>query len=231
MTRLATAALALLVVSACAANEATSSAGPSAGKVSLQTPPYGGAAGDALSRPPAPQAPAVTPAPGATPTFEAVAAQFDPARERFLWVLPPGIHGQPPWDMKVVVKLRGVSQFETSLPLKAETIPAESRPEFPAGYEIIRLTDDGRWAERTAEIDSVIQKLIAQHGRGHGALEMSNGLNVTIDPAQRQAYCVDKQKADVRLYLEEVGKPELVRLDVGSVADMIQQVVLSACGS
>ena len=126
MTRLAAAALALLLVSACAANEATPSAGPSAGKVSLQTPPYTGATGDALSRPPAPQAPLVTPTKDETPSFQTVASQFDPARQHFVWVLPPGIHGKAPWDLKAVVKLRGAPQFETTLPLKAETIAAGS---------------------------------------------------------------------------------------------------------
>jgi hypothetical protein len=228
MTRLAAAALALLLASACAATEATPAAGPSAGKVSLQTPPYSGASGDALSRPPVPQAPA-TPSAGATPTFETVASQFDPARQHFVWVLPPGIHGKPPWDLKAVVKLRGVPQFETTLPLKAEIAAAGSRAEFPAGYEIVRLTDDGGWSERTAEIDRVIQKLIAEHGRGHGELEMNNTLNLAIDPGQRQTYCTGTTPADVRLYLEEDGKADLVRLDVAAMSALIQKAVQSAC--
>jgi hypothetical protein len=231
MKRLAAAALALLVVSACAATEATPAAGPSAGKASLQTPPYSGAAGDALSPPPPPQPPLVTPAEGDTLTFQTVASQFDPARQHFVWVLPPGLHGQAPWDLKAIVKVRGVPQFETTLPLKAEMLAAGSRAEYPAGYEIVRLTDDGRWAERTAQIDGVIQKLIAEHGRGHGELEMNNTLNLVIDPAQRPAYCTANQPADVRLYLEEAGNPELIRLDVAAMTGIIQQAVKSACES
>lgn len=227
MKGLATAALALLCVSACAATEATPQAGPSAGKVSLQTAPY---SGDATSAPPAPQAPAVVVPEAEAPSFETIAAKFDPGRQHFIWVLPPGIHGKEPWDFTAVVKLRDEPKFTTSLPLKAELLTPASRPEFPAGYEIVRLTDDGQWANRTAELDRVIQALIAEHGRGHGAVEMTNELNISIDAAHRQTYCAESKYPDIRLYLEDDGASTLIRLDAATMASVIQPAVKKACG-
>lgn len=227
MKWLATAALALLCVSACAATEATPQAGPSAGKVSLQTAPY---SGDATSAPPAPQAPAVVVPEAEAPTFETIAAKFDPGRQHFIWVLPPGIHGKEPWDFKAVVTLRGEPKFQTTLPLAAELLAQGSRPEFPAGYEVVRLADDGQWASRTAELDRVIQGLIAEHGRGHGAVEMTNELNISVDAAHRQTYCVDSKYPDIRLYLEEDGSSMLTRLDAATLAGVIQPAVKKACG-
>jgi len=221
------ASAALFLVSACAANEATPGAGPSAGAVSLQTPPY---TGDAPSRaPPSTTAPTLA-APSEQPTFESVAAKFDPGRQHFIWVLPPGVHGQAPWDFKAVVKLRGEPEFETTLPLTSEVLAPGSRPEFPEGYEIVRLTDDGRWAERTAELDRVIRQLIAEHGRGHGSLEMSNALNLSIAPSHRQTYCNENRYADIRLYLEEAGSGQLTRLDDAALTSLLQPAMKKACG-
>ena len=64
-------------------------------------------------------------------SLASVASQFDPARQRFVWVLPPGIHGEGPWDFSAVVRIRGEQKFETTLPLKAELAPAGSRPSGP----------------------------------------------------------------------------------------------------
>jgi len=220
------ASAALFLFAACAANEATSAAGPSAGKVSLETPPY---MGDAPTRAPHSTTSPTVAAPADQPTFETVAAKFDPGRQHFIWVLPPGLHGKSPWDFTAVVKLREEPKFETKLPLVAEQLAPGSRPEFPVGYEVVRLTDDGRWAARTAELDRVIQALIAEHGRGHGSLEMTNDLNLAIDPAQRQAYCAENKYPDIRLYLEEDGNELLTRLDAAAMASVIQPAVRKAC--
>ncbi len=221
------ASAALVLFAACAATEATPAAGPSAGKVSLETPPYRGDAPSAA--PPSTTAPTVA-APSERPTFETVAAQFDPSRQHFVWVLPPGIHGKAPWDLAAVVKLRGEPRFETTLSLKAELLTPGTRAEYPDGYEIVRLTNDGRWTERTAELDRVIQSLIAEHGRGHGSLEMTNDLNITIDPGYRQTYCVGNTPPDLRVYIEENGKADLIRLDVEAMAGVIQAAAKEACG-
>jgi hypothetical protein len=226
VAKIGAASAALFLFAACATTEATPAAGPSAGKASLETPPYRGDAPSAA--PPSTTAPTIA-APSERPTFETVAAQFDPGRQHFVWVLPPGIHGKPPWTLTAVVKLRGDPRFETTLPLKAELLAPGSRPEYPAGYEIVRLSDDGQWTERTAELDRVIQSLIAEHGRGHGALEMTNDLNVTIDPTHRHTYCGAGGKPDLRLYVEEDGKADLIRLEADAMAGIIQAAVRKAC--
>lgn len=229
MVRSGVAVMAACLLVACGGNEATTSAGPSAGKVSLQTAPY---AGDAVPGAPAP--PLATPAPTAPDltqdiSLAAVASHFDPAKQHFVWVLPPGVHGVGPWDFDAVVKISGETKFETTLPLKAELAPAGTRPEYPAGYEIVRLTDDGRWAERTAEIDKVIQDLVAQYGRGLGELEMISQLHVSVDPAYRAQHCSPDARPDVRVYLEEAGQ-NLISLNHPSITAMIAEVVRKACG-
>jgi hypothetical protein len=228
MVRTQTAVIAALLLAACSTNEATPSAGPSAGKVSLQTPPYSGEATAAAPVTPLATPPVTSPASAPGTSLAAVASQFDPGRQHFVWVLPPGIHGEGPWDLAAVVKLRNEPKFETTLPLKAQIVAAGSRPEFPAGYEIVRLTDDGRWAERTAELDKVIAALVAEHGRGHGELEMTSQLHIRIDPAARAQHCAAGARPDIRLYLEETGQP-LVRLDHPNISTLIAEVVRKAC--
>ena len=232
MVKVTLSAMAVLAVAACASAPAPASAQIGSGQPSLQSPPF---TEPKLSTPNAPPRAAPLKEPGAagrsedTVAFEAVASQFDPAKQRFVWVLPPGIHGKGPWDMRAVVALDDKPHFETTLPLVAEKSIGGSRPEFPAGYEIVRLTDHGEWAANTAKIDDVIQKLVAEHGRGHGSLEMSNDLNVEIDASHQKAYCTDRQIPDVRLYMEEVGNPDLIRLDVDAMRGIIQVAVMKAC--
>lgn len=229
MVRSASAVIAAFLLAACAANEATPSAGPSSGKVSLQTAPYTGEArpGAPVSPPASP--PVQSPAAADDAPLAAIASQFDPARQHFVWVLPPGIHGVGPWDLAAVIRLRGEPKFETTLPLKAELAPAGTRAEYPAGYEIVRLTDAGGWAERTAEIDKVIQGLVAEHGRGHGEMEMISQLHVSVDPASRAQHCAADARPDIRIYMEEEGQP-LVSLNHPSITTMIAEVVRKACG-
>lgn len=229
MVRTATAVIAALWLAACGTTEATPTAGPSGGKVSLQTPPYSGEATPSAPTTPLTAPPMATPAPPEGASLAAVASQFDPGKQQFVWVLPPGIHGEGPWDLAAVVKLRGETKFETTLPLKAEVAVAGSRPEYPGGYEIVRLTDDGHWAERTAELDKVIAALVAEHGRGHGELETTSQLHVRIDPAARAQHCTAAARPDIRLYVEEAGKP-LIRLDHPNVSTLIAEVVRKACG-
>lgn len=232
MVRTSLSAMAVLAVAACASGPAPASAQIGSGQPSLQSPPF---TEPKLSTPNAP--PHVEPlkepdAPAASDViaFEAVASQFDPARQRFVWVLPPGLHGKGPWDMKAVVALDDKPQFETTLPLVAEKSAGGSRPEYPVGYEIVRLTDHGEWAKNTAKIDEVIQKQVAEHGRGRGSLEMTNTLSLEIDDAHHKAYCTDGKKPDIRLYMEEVGNPDLIRLDVDAMRGIIQASVTQACG-
>ncbi len=214
-------ALALVLASGCGAAEviATNSDGPSPsrGVTSLQTAPYddAGAPVHATPAPPAAstpgvQAPVVPGPDGDLPDFTSIAANFNPAIQRFVWVLPPGVHGEGPWGFTVQVRHRGEVKHEGEMPLVAEKLQGGSRPEYPAGYEIIRLTDDGKWAERSSALDKVILGIIEQYGRGDGEVEFANKLNLSLEPAARQLYCVEGKVADIRLYVEETGKAELV---------------------
>lgn len=237
MVRLLPAAVFALALAACGSSQpapsgasgASSIASLSGGAPSLQTPPFSGAD---FKVSPAPPKPANLPEPTGTQesaSFAAIASTFDPGKQHFVWVLPPGVHGKGPWDLTAIVSLKDEKQFETTIPLKAELAKAGSRPEYPAGYEIVRLTNDGSWAQRTAEIDKVIQDLIARHGRGNGKLEMTNQLVVSIDPDHHKQYCVDNKPADVHLYMEEDGAADLVRLDADAMAGLFQMAVRKAC--
>ena len=212
-------ALACLLASGCGAADviANNTDGPSlsGGVASLQTAPYN-EAGQPTQAPPVQIQPAPPqPLGGDVLDFTSIAANFDPNIQRFIWVLPPGVHGEAPWGFTAQVRHKGEVKYEAELPLVAQKIAAGTRPEYTAGYEIIRLTDDGRWSERTAEMDKVILGLIEQHGRGDGEVEFSNKLNLSLEPAARQAYCADGKTVDIRLYVEEEGKAELMpMLDV-----------------
>jgi hypothetical protein len=211
--------------SAAAPQSGALSGGLAGGEASLQTPPF--AEGAAPSE-------AGTGAPGAAPAaadFSSVAANFDPDVQRFIWVLPPGVHGQGPWSMRAEVRHRGELKFKTDLPLLAETLASGSRTEFPDGYEVLRLRGDGRWREQTAEMDAVILGLIEQYGRGEGEVTFFTRLNAQLDPAARQAYCTDGRTADIRVYVEQAGEPDLTPLTAGGVADAFSRVALmEACG-
>jgi len=199
--------------------------GLAGGQASLQTPPFAQGAAPSEDGTGAPAA-----APAAA-DFSSVAANFDPDVQRFIWVLPPGVHGEGPWSMHAEVRHRGELKFETDLPLLAEKLAAGSRAEFPDGYEVLRLTGDGRWREQTAAMDAVILGLIEQYGRGDGEVAFFSRLNVQLDPAARQAYCTDGRNADIRVYVEQAGEPDLTPLTVGGFTDTFSRVALSeACG-
>lgn len=230
MVRLVTFAMAVALLAGCASTEKAPAAGPSRGEASLQSPPFVAPVFHAPpGQPSAHQTPAAAAVEKESAPFATIASQFDPARQRFVWVLPPGVHGKGPWDMKSVVKHRDEIKFETTIPLKAVVSPGGERPEYPAGYEIVRLTDDGAWAARTAEIDKVIEDLIQQHGRGQGSLEMMSDIHFSIDPAKHDAYCVANKQPDIHMYLEEAGQAELIQLDVAEMAGLIQLALQKAC--
>lgn len=228
MVRFSAAIMAACCLAACGGSPAPGSDGPAAGKVSLQTPPYTGEAAPGAPIPPLASSPMQPAAAPEDVPLAAIASQFDPSKQQFVWVLPPGIHGIGPWDMIAVVKLRGEPKFETTLPLKAEIAPAGARPEYPAGYEIVRLTGGDGWTDRTAQIDKVIQDLVAEHGRGLGELEMRNELHVSVDPAYRAQHCAAESKPDIRVYVDEAGQP-LIGLNHPSITAMIAEVVRQAC--
>ena len=125
-------------------------------------------------------------------------------KQHLVWVLPPGIHGKGPWDFDVGREASRRGEVRDHHSAARGDRAGGTRPEYPAGYEIVRLTDDGRWAQRTAEIDKVIQDLIAQHGRGHG--DAGDDAAISTSRSIRRTgkhYCVEHKPADVRFYLEE----------------------------
>ena len=87
----------------------------------------------------------------------------------------------------------------------------------------------GRWAQSTAEIDKVIQQLVAEYGRGLGELEMISQLYVSVVPTYRAQHCAAGAQHDIRVYMEEDGKP-LISLNNAMMSTMISQVVREACG-
>jgi hypothetical protein len=176
---------------------------------------------------PAETATAPAPLPPAAGAYTDAIEQFNPATQRFVWVLPEGVHGKGPWEMDVTVKHRGEVKHETKIPLKAEIVPAGSRPEFPAGAETVRLSDDGSWSSSMVEVQKVIDGLIAQFGRGDGELLMESELKTTIDEAYRNTYCVERKKPVVNFYLEEGDK--LTRFDLGPLAPMFEASILRNC--
>jgi hypothetical protein len=223
--------LAFLLAAGCGAADViannTDSPSPSGGVASLQTAPYNDA-GQPTHAPPV-QIPPPAALGGEVLDFTSIAANFDPNIQRFVWVLPPGVHGEAPWGFTAQVRHKGEVKYEAELPLVAQMVAAGSRPEYTAGYEIIRLTDDGRWSERTAAMDKVILALIEQHGRGDGEVEFSNKLNLSLDAAAKQAYCTEGKTADIRLYVEEEGEAEIIpMLDVAQAA-FSRMAVQHAC--
>lgn len=204
---------------------------PSGGLTSLQTPPYDGA-GEPTHVSPAPApAPEQQPQQDGAPDFTSIAANFNPGLQRFIWVLPPGVHGEGPWGFTVQVRHKGEVKHESEMPLVAEKLPAGSWPEFPAGYEIVRLTDDGQWNDRSAALDKVILGIIEQYGRGDGEVEFKNQLHLTLEPAARKLYCDEGKPADIQLYMEEMGKAELVPMMGDASAMFSRFAIMQGCGT
>lgn len=230
--------LAFLMTAGCGAAGAISDAvtgnpgasSPSGGVASLQTAPF-----DPTGKPshvspaPAPQTPETPAQADAVPDFTSVAANFDPNVQHFVWVLPPGVHGVGPWGFSAEVRHKGAVKFETELPLVAETLAGGSRPEYPAGYEVIRLTDDGGWANRTAEMDTVIRGIIAEHGPGDGEVEFSNLLTLSLEPDAKRLYCEEGKAPDIRLFVEEKGQAELIPMMEVANETFARMAVAHAC--
>jgi hypothetical protein len=171
---------------------------------------------------------AVDPAETAAAYMEAI-RQFNPATQHFVWVLPEGVHGVGPWDIDVTVRHRGEVKHEATIPLKAEIVPAASRPEFPAGSEVVRLSDDGLYEARMVDVQKVIDGLIAQFGRGDGELLMESELRTTIDTQHRNAYCVEGRKPEVRFFREEGDR--LTAVSLGPLAPMFEASILKDCAT
>jgi hypothetical protein len=162
-------------------------------------------------------------------TYMDAVEKFNPATQRFVWVLPEGVHGTGPWEMNVTVRHRGEVKHQARIPLKPDVLASDSRPEFPAGSEIVRLSDDGTWRSHMADVQKVIDGLIAQFGSGDGELVMESELLTSIDEAHRNAYCFEGKKPVVHFYLEEGDK--LTSFDLGPLAPMFEASILKGCST
>jgi|GEM_PF-1513171 hypothetical protein len=230
-------AVALLLAQGCGAAEVIAEGisgnatgqSPSRGQTSLQTAPFDSAGAPTHVSPAPAPAPEQAPSQDTAPDFTSIAANFNPGLQRFIWVLPPGVHGEGPWGFTVQVRHKGEVKHESEMPLVAEKLQAGSRPEFPAGYEIIRLTDDGQWNERSAALDKVIMGIIEQYGRGDGEVEFNNQLHLTLEPAARKLYCDEGKVADIQLYMEESGKAELVSMMGGANETFSRFAIMQGC--
>ena len=156
-------------------------------------------------------------------------AKFDPSKQHIVWVLPEGIKGAGPWEMDIRVKHRGEVKYQSKIPLNAEIMPGGTRPEFPAGTEVVKLSGDERYGVEMAEVGKVVEDLIAQHGRGDGELEVFSELKTKIAPEYRKAYCVDGKKPVVLSFIEQGDPPALEPLDLGPMAPMFDAAILKDC--
>jgi hypothetical protein len=80
-----------------------------------------------------------------------------------------------------------------------------------------------------AKVGKVIDDLIAQHGRGDGELEIFSELKTRIDPAYRNAYCVEGKRPAVFSFIEEGDPPQLRPLDLGPMDPFFQATILKDC--
>jgi hypothetical protein len=181
--------------------------------------------------PPAEPAQAVAPAapaPAGGPEFAEAVGKFDPAVNHFIWVLPSGIHGEPPWTMNVTVKHKGEVKFASKIPLTPEIVATGVYPEFPAGSEAIRLNDGGEWKAKMAEVGKVVEDLIAKFGRGDGEVIMMTEINTALE-AGKKTYCAGKQSPDIRAYLEEGSPAKLTAIDMTPMKTFLEGEVAENC--
>ena len=103
-------------------------------------------------------------------TFEDAVAKFDAATQHLVWVLPPGVIAQGPFSAQVVIKADGAVALDKTIPLTAEKPAAGSRPEYPAGAEVLRLSTDATYPQHLKEIQDAMEGIKAKLGPGHGEL-------------------------------------------------------------
>ena len=181
----------------------------------------------------APAALAQTPpaqAPAANLDMAKAIQKFDPGANHFIWLLPPGMHGDGPWAIDVELKHKGESKYKTSIPLKAEIIgPGDHFRPHP-GYEAVRLSDAGQWQPVMAEVQKRMQAIIAQYGRGDGELILQNNLHTKLDEQGKKLYCTEKKVPEVRLLFEETEQKKISMIDAAAMQKVADRAVLENCG-
>lgn len=182
-----------------------------------------------------------TPAPGAAPeadsggatgapSFADVVNKFDYKTQKLVWVLPEGITASGPFTAEIDIKRDGETVYQQSIPLGSEMLKAGSRPEYPDGAQVIRLSADASWPSRYQEILGVVKDIRDKYGPGHGEATFASNLKPKIDPGHRQTYCVEGKLPAITLYLETGASGKLQPLDVGGGAGQVfRSAMLAAC--
>lgn len=164
-------------------------------------------------------------------TFEEAVAKFDAATQHLVWVLPPGVIANGPFSAQVVLKADGATELDTTIPLTAEKVAAGSRPEYPAGAEVLRLSTDASYPKRLEEIRGVMDGITSRLGPGHGELAVTSDFKTEIAAAFRQDYCVDHKLPPISVYLEQ-GEPSTLRkLPIGGGESILQSAILAGCAT
>lgn len=187
----------------------------------------------------APQSPAVPPvprpqdlpAPGAPATVVGAADAslnvadvlntFDYQNQHLIWVLPPGIHAEGPYQANITITVGDKTAYESSLPLTA------SRPEanaaFPAGSDVVRLSADVDWVKQRDEIKTRVAAF--QAAKQHGDVEITSDFKTKIDETYRRQYCMQGNKIVVDLYLED--RAQLRKVDITDAMPILQRTILT----
>jgi hypothetical protein len=161
--------------------------------------------------------------------FAQAVAKFDPTQNHIIWATPPGVHPEGPWTLDVTLKHKGEVKHQEQIPLKAETVAAGTVAEIPAGYDAVRLSDGGTFRARMAEVQKIIEGIIAKYGRGDGELVMMTEIHTALDDAGLKTYCTDKKIPDIRAYLEETAPPKLTVIDLKPMSGFMQKEVEENC--
>jgi hypothetical protein len=161
--------------------------------------------------------------------FAQAVARFDPTQNHIIWATPPGVHPEGPWTLDLTVKHKGEVKHEEKIALKAESVAAGTVADIPAGYDAVRLSDGGTFRPRMAEVQKIIEGIIAQYGRGDGELVMTTEIHTALDDAGLKSYCTDKKTPDIRAYLEETAPPKLTAIDLKPMGGFMQKEVEENC--
>jgi len=170
-------------------------------------------------------------APSAELTFEDVIATFDATKQHLVWVLPPGVSANGPFGAHVTVKADGTTELDTVIPLTAEKPAAGSRPEYPAGAEVLRLSTDESYLQRLEEIRGVMTAITSKLGPGHGELIVTSDIGTKIADTHREEYCVTQKLPPVAIYLEQGEPSRLQKLPIGGAEAILQSAILGSCAA
>ncbi|MDP3495248.1 MAG: hypothetical protein Q8R82_19225 [Hyphomonadaceae bacterium] len=162
-------------------------------------------------------------------TFEDAVANFDATTQHLVWVLPPGIAAKGPFGAQVIVKADGATEMDTTIPLNAEKPAAGSRPEYPVGAEVLRLSTDASYPQRLEEIRGVMDGITSRLGPGHGELIITTDFKTEIGDSFRQEYCVDGKLPPIAIYLEQGAPSTLRKLPIAGGESILRATILAGC--